>query len=138
MINTYAVVIDPDMDVHTIKINNLDDSNQQVGMYNLVEWLGSSEMGRFEFAPNRCMWFAPVDDVTNVVAVGLLGNRVVIRGNVVITTWTKKGPESEGIPENELTETWSWIEELITYNKAYMKDSNMTLDELRQFVEEGI
>lgn len=138
MNNTYAVVIDPEMDVHTIKINNVDMHDQRVGMYNLVEWLGSSEMGRYEFAPDRCLWFAPVDDTMNLVGVGLLGNRVVLRGNVVITTWTKKGPDSEGIPENELPETWSWIEEVITYNKTYMKDYGMTIDELRQFVEEGI
>jgi hypothetical protein len=107
-------------------------------MYNLIEWLDSSEMGRFEFAPNKSLWFAPVDDDLNLVGTGLMGNRVVIRGNVVITTWTKKGPESEGIPEMELPEVWVWVEEIIAYNKMYMDTHDMTIEQLRTFVEKEI
>jgi hypothetical protein len=67
-----------------------------------------------------------------------MGNRVVIRGNVVITTWTKKGPESEGIPEMELPEVWVWVEEIIAYNKMYMDTHDMTIEQLRTFVEKEI
>jgi len=138
MINTYALILNPENNVHTVRIVNVEDNNQKVQVHNLMEWLDSTEFGRFEFAPDKCLWFAPVDDDINLLGMGLMGNRVIIRGNVIITTWTKRGPEAEGIPEAEVPEVWTWIEEIIQFNKDFMKDNGMTLEELRQYVEEGI
>jgi hypothetical protein len=138
MNNTYALVITPDNEVNTLRLANVDQEDTKVGMHNLIEWLDSTQMGRFEFAPSKCLWFAPVDDTLNLVGVGLMGNRVVIRGNVVITTWEKRGPESEGIPERDIPELWTWIEEIVTYNKMYADTHDMTLEQLRTFVEQEI
>jgi hypothetical protein len=138
MTNTYALVISPDNEVNTLRLANVDQEDQKVYMHNLIEWLDSSSMGRFEFAADKCLWFAPVDDTLNLVGVGLMGNRVVIRGNVVITTWEKRGPESEGIPERDIPELWTWIEEIVSYNKMYAETHDMTIEQLRTFVEEEI
>ena len=138
MNNTYAIIIDPEMEVHTLRIDNQDDNNQQVGMHNLMEWLSSTAFGRFEFSPDKCMWFAMIDDDLNPVATGLMGNRVVIRGNVVITTWSKRGVDCEGIPETDLPDTWVMIEEVITYNKMYMDTHDLSLEQLRKHIEEKI
>jgi hypothetical protein len=138
MTNTYALVISPDNDVNTLRITNVEQDDQRVQMFNLIEWLDSSQMGRFEFSAGKCLWFAPVDDELNLIGTGLMGNRVVIRGNVVITTWEKRGPEAEGIPEAQLPELWSWVEEVIQFNNDYMKENKMTLNELRKYVEENI
>jgi hypothetical protein len=135
MTNTYALVIDPDNDIHTLRLANTNQEDQKVYMHNLIEWLDSSSMGRFEFAPDKCLWFAPVDDTLNLVGTGLMGNRVVIRGNVVITTWTKRGPDAEGIPERDIPELWTWIEEIVAYNKMYCETHDMTIEQLRTFVE---
>ena len=135
MTNTYALVISPDNEVNTLRLANVDQEDQKVYMHNLIEWLDSSSMGRFEFAPSKCLWFAPVDDDLNLVGTGLMGNRVVIRGNVVITTWERKGPDSEGIPERDIPELWVWVEEIVAYNKMYMDTHDMTIEQLRTFVE---
>jgi len=138
MTNTYALIINPDNDIHTLKITNTDDKDQKVYIHNLIEWLDSTSMGRYEFAPDKCLWFAVCDDSLNLIGTQLMGGRVAIRGNVVITTWTKRGPEAEGIPESDLPEVWLWIEEIIAYNKMYMETHDMTIEQLRRYVEEGI
>lgn len=138
MTNTYAIVISPDNEVNTLRLANVDQEDQKVYIHNLIEWLDSSSMGRFEFSAGKCLWFAPVDDTMNLVGVGLMGNRVVIRGNVVITTWEKRGPESEGIPERDIPELWTWIEEIVTYNQMYAETHDLTIEQLRTFVEEEI
>ena len=138
MTNTYAVVVSPDNEVNTLRLANVDDEDQKVYIHNLIEWLDSSSMGRFEFAPSKCLWFAPVDDTMNLVGVGLMGNRVVIRGNVVITTWENRGTESEGIPERDIPELWTWIEEIVSYNKIYCQTHDLTIEQLRTFVEKEI
>ena len=138
MSNTYAIVINPDMDVDTLRVENIDKKDNRIGIHNICEWLGSTEIGRYEFAIDTCLWFTPTTENLNIVGTGLLGNRKPLYGNVVITTWTKRGIDTEGIPESRLPEVWSWIEEVISYNKMYMETQDMTLPQLRRFIEEGI
>lgn len=138
MTNTYAVIVNPDMDVDTLKVENINPTDKKIGLYNLSEWLGSTEMGRYEFAPDKCLWFANTKEQLNLVGTGLLGNRKAIYGNIVITTWEKRGIDAEGITERDLPEVWVWVEEIIAYNKMYAETHDMTLEQLRRFVEEGI
>lgn len=138
MSNTYAIVVNPDMDVDTLRVENIDKKDNRVGIHNICDWLGSTEIGRYEFAIDTALWFTNTTENLNIVGTGLLGNRKALYGNVVITTWTKRGIDTEGIPETRLPEVWSWIEEVISYNKMYMETHDMTLPQLRRFIEEGI
>ena len=139
MPDTYVLVIDTTLDFHTLKVTNADPKDQKVGLHNLAEWIESTELGRYEFAPNSALWFSkPSQPDLNIIATGLVGGRVAIHGTVAITTWTRRGIDAQGIPDSELVETWSWVEEIVAYNKMYMDTHDMTLPQLQRFIQDGI
>jgi hypothetical protein len=136
--NTYAIVVHDDLEVDTLRVENIDSKDQRVGIHNIADWLGTTEIGRYEFSPDLSMWFANSEAPLNLVGTGFLGNRKCIYGPIVITTWERRGIDSEGVPESQLPYTWSIIEETITYAKMYADTHDLTIDQLKHQVEEGI
>lgn len=138
MKTTYAIVIDTEMEIHTIRVANTTPEDQRIGMFNLAEWLGSTALGRYEFAPDVSIWFTQTDEPLNIVGTALLDNRVAIKGTVAITTWTKRGIDSEGLSESQIPEVWGWLEEIVAFNKMYMDTHDLTLEQRRTQIEGDI
>lgn len=138
MSDTYVLVIDPTLEYHTVKVDNADPQDKKVGLHNLSEWIESTELGRYEFAPDKALWFSRLEEPVNIIGTGLVGSKVALKGTVVITTWTRRGIDAKGMSESELVEVWGWVEEIVAYNKMYMHTHDLSLPQLQQFIKDEI
>jgi hypothetical protein len=138
-VETYILVIDPDLEYYTVRVENVDPQDTKVGLHNLSEWIESTELGRYEFAPDKALWFhKPSKPDLNIIATGLVGGKVALHGTVAITTWTRRGIDAKGLQDSELVEVWGWVEEIVAYNKMYMHTKDLTLPQLQTFIQTEI
>lgn len=138
MADIYAIILDPSLEVTTLRVENIDLNDHKIGIHNISEWVDDTEFARHQFAEGFAMWFSPNGEDFNVVGSSLMGNHYVIKGPVVLTTWARRGIDTKGILDEQIPTVWLWIEEIIAFNKLQMDAFDITLGTLKKRVENEI